>query len=128
MQRRYIKGSMEQTRAYSPAVITQGAGEVVWLAGQGAPTDDGGKSLAGDFEAQTRLTFERMKRTMKEAGGSLQDIVTMTVYLLDVRHGDRFVEIRTEYFERDYPSSALLTVAGFGHPDMMVEIQAIAVI
>jgi 2-iminobutanoate/2-iminopropanoate deaminase len=51
------------------------------------------------------------------------------VYLLDVRHGDRFVEIRREYFsEGNFPGSALLTVAGFGHPDMMVEIQAIAVI
>ena len=75
------------------------------------------------------MTFSLMSKTLDKAGGKLKDIVTMTVYLLDVRHGDRFVEIRREYFsEGNFPGSALLTVAGFGHPDMMVEIQAIAVI
>jgi len=129
MTRRYIKGEREQTRAYSPAVVTTNSKNIIWLAGQGAITDDNGKSLAGDFEAQTRMTFSLMSKTLDKAGSKLKDIVTMTVYLLDVRHGDRFVEIRREYFpEGNFPGSALLTVAGFGHPDMMVEIQAIAVI
>lgn len=128
MARQYIKGDMEQGRAYSPAVITTGNGRIIWLAGQGAIVDAKGKSLAGDFEAQTRMTFSLLAKTLEKAGAGLKDMVTMTVFLLDVRHGDRFVEIRKEYFpEGNFPGSALITVAGFGHPDMMVEIQGIAV-
>jgi enamine deaminase RidA (YjgF/YER057c/UK114 family) len=129
MPRQYIKGEKPQRRAYSPAVITSGAGKIVWLAGVGATEDENGKPLVGDFEAQTRRTFDLMAKTMQEAGGSLADLVTMTVFILDVRHGDRFVEIRSEYFPaKNFPGSALITVAGFGEPEMMVEIQAIAVI
>lgn len=129
MQRQYIKGDMEQSRAYSPAVITAESKRIIWLAGQGAIVDADGKSLAGDFEAQTRRTFALLSETLEKAGGKLKDMVTMTVFLLDVRHGDRFVEIRKEHFpEGNFPGSALITVAGFGHPDMMVEIQGIAVV
>ena len=51
----------------------------------------------------------------------------MTVYILDARYGDNFINIRKKYF-KNYPASTLLTVSGFAHPDMMVEIQGIAVI
>ena len=61
------------------------------------------------------------------AGGSLHDIVTMTVFILDVRHGDQSTAVRKEYFLGDAPASALITVAGFARLEMMVEIQAIAV-
>ncbi len=52
----------------------------------------------------------------------------MTVFILDVRHGDQFTAIRKEYFPENDPASALITVRGFARPEMMVEIQAIAVI
>ena len=53
----------------------------------------------------------------------------MTVYIQDVRDGDRFVEIRSEYFESGrYPSSALITVVGFARPGTMIEIKPTAVI
>ena len=84
--------------------------------------------LAGDFDAQVHATFRQMERTLERAGGKLQDIVTMTVFTLDVRHGGRFVELRKAYFPDGYPGSALITVAGFAKPEMMVEIQAIAVV
>jgi enamine deaminase RidA (YjgF/YER057c/UK114 family) len=52
----------------------------------------------------------------------------MTVFLLDVRHGPLFSEIRNQYFSEGYPASVQITVAGFAHPDIMLEIQAIAVV
>ena len=52
----------------------------------------------------------------------------MTVFLRESRHGDRFVELRREFFPSDYPASALITVSGFPHPDMLVEVQAVAVV
>jgi enamine deaminase RidA (YjgF/YER057c/UK114 family) len=52
----------------------------------------------------------------------------MTVYIGDTRHGDRFVEIRKEYFPTDFPASTLVTVTGFAKPEMMVEITPVAVV
>lgn len=127
MAREYLRGTWQETRAYSPAVVTRG-GKVVWLAGVGMREDEEGKSLAGNFEAQAHASFRAIGRTLERAGGKLQDIVTMTVFIRDVRHGDRFVELRKQYFPAGFPASALITVAGFAHPDMMIEIQAIAVV
>lgn len=127
MAREYLKGARQETRAYSPAVVTRG-GKMVWLAGVGMREDEEGRSLAGNFEAQAHASFRAIGRTLERAGGKLGDIVTMTVFISDVRHGDRFVELRKQYFPAGFPASALITVAGFAHPDMMVEIQAVAVV
>jgi enamine deaminase RidA (YjgF/YER057c/UK114 family) len=108
-------------------VVTQG-GKTIWLAGVGARADENGNSLAGDFEGQMHATFKAIEKNLAKAGGTLQDIVTMTVFTLEVRYGDRFTELRQQYFSGGYPGSALITVSGFAHPDMMLEIQAIAVI
>ena len=126
-RRRYIKRPTAQARAYSQAVITEG-GRIVWLAGQVAAEDSSGNSLAGDFEGQVREVFARLNRTLEEAGGSLADMVTMTVFITDARYGDRFTELRKETFGDNFPASALITVAGLARPEMLVEVQGIAMI
>jgi 2-iminobutanoate/2-iminopropanoate deaminase len=127
MPRQYVRGTWEAGRAFSPAVITEG-GRQVWLAGVGGWRDDAGEVLRGDFAAQVHQTFREIGETLARCGGSLADIVTMTVFILDSRHGDEFTEMRKQYFRDDYPASALITVSGFARPEMLVEIQAIAVI
>lgn len=127
MTREYFKGTWQEDRSFSPAVKTKG-GAHVWLAGVGMWRDEQGNVLAGDFDAQVHATFRQIERTLERAGGKLQDIVTMTVFILDGANGDRFVELRKQYFPDGYPGSALITTAGFAKPEMMVEIQAIAVI
>jgi enamine deaminase RidA (YjgF/YER057c/UK114 family) len=118
----------QKARAYSPAVITEG-GRIVWLAGQTAVADADGKDISGDFEAQTRRVFALIDETMRRAGGTLADLVTMTVFIKEPRHGDRFVEIRKEYFpDSKFPGSALITVSNFARPGMEIEIQTIAVV
>jgi len=57
-----------------------------------------------------------------------RDVVTMTVFITDVRNGTRFTEIRKEIFKEKFPASALITVSGLAQPGMTVEVQAIAVI
>ena len=125
--RRHIKRERAQSRAYSQAVITEG-GRIVWLAGQVAIADAAGKSLAGDFDGQVREIFARLGKTLSEAGGSLRDMVTMTVFITDARLGTRFTEIRREIFGDNFPASALITVTGLAQPGMLVEVQGIAVI
>lgn len=118
----------QKSRSFSPAVITEG-GRIVWLAGQTALTDVNGKEIAGKFEEQARTLFAQLNRTLERAGGSLANIVTMTVFITDPRMGDRFVEIRREFFkEGRYPGSALVTVSNLARPGCVIEIQGVAVI
>jgi 2-iminobutanoate/2-iminopropanoate deaminase len=65
---------------------------------------------------------------VERLGATLADIVSMTVYIGDTRHGDRFVELRREYYTDDFPASTLVTVTGFAKPEMMVEITPVAVV
>ena len=122
------KNDMQKARAFSPAVIAEG-GRTVYLAGQTTLTDENGNNIAGNFEAQTRTIFKLIDRTLQRAGGSLKNMVTMTVFITDVRNGDRFVEIRKEMFpDGNFPASALITVTGLARPGMLIEIQGIGVI
>ena len=125
----HMPGTEQQAnRAYSPAIITRG-GRTIYLAGQTALQGLDGKSLLGDFEGQTRTIFALLDRTLQSAGGALKDMVTMTVFINDARHGDRFVELRKEFFAVGrYPCSALITVSDFARPGMLIEIQGIAVV
>lgn len=125
--RRHIKRERAQSRAYSQAVITEG-GRIVWLAGQVAIEDANGKSLAGDFDGQVREVFRRLGETLEEAGGRLADMVTMTAFITDARFGDRFTELRKEIFRDNFPASALITIRGLARPEMMVEVQGVAVV
>ena len=127
LRRRFIRRERAQTRAYSQAVITEG-GKIVWLAGQVGAADKSGNLLAGDFDGQVREVFARLSETLEEAGGRLADMVTMTVFITDARYGDRFVQLRKEIFGDNFPASALITVAGLAGPEMLVEVQGIAVI
>jgi 2-iminobutanoate/2-iminopropanoate deaminase len=122
------KTEAQAARAYSPAVITQG-GRTVWLAGQTATRDQAGNDISGNFEAQARTIFGLIDTTLRRAGGSLANLVTMTVFINDPRHGDRFVELRRGFFpEGNYPASALITVSQFARPGMLIEIQGVAVV
>jgi enamine deaminase RidA (YjgF/YER057c/UK114 family) len=123
----YIKGERPQQRGYSLAVITEG-GKTVWLGGQIATVDDAGKSLAGDFEGQVRQIFKLIDATLKKAGGKLSNMVQMTVFITDVRNGDRLTEIRREIFGDNFPGSALITVTALADPNAKIEIQGYAVI
>ena len=123
----YVKGEQPQRRAYSEAVITEG-GKTIWLAGTTGTVDENGKSLAGDFEAQVRQVFKNLDRTLKKSGGQLSDMVQMTVFITDVRNGDRVVQIRREVFGDNFPGSALITITALASPDAKIEIQGYAVI
>lgn len=127
MEKSFIQGTEEERWGYSPAVVTDG-GRVVWVAGHASAWDEDGNSLEGDFGAQARQTFKDIGATLAKAGGRLEDIVTMTVYLVDANNARRMTEIRKEILATDFPASALIVVKGLARPEMMIEIQAIAVL
>ena len=113
--------------AYSQAVKVKG-GTLVFLSGVG-PVDEKGVLLApGDFPGQVRATWEHMRRIMGKVGGSLDDIVTMTVYTTERRWGEIFTDMRKEVFKTGYPSSAFMEARKLLTPGALLEIQAIAVL
>jgi 2-iminobutanoate/2-iminopropanoate deaminase len=122
-----VEPSWEAKYSYSPAIIAEG-GKTVWLAGHVGFVDDSGASLAGNFDAQTRQAFKNIDKTLHRAGGTLKDIVWMTVSVSDGRYSQRFTDIRKEIYGDQFPASTLLTAAAFAVPEIMVEITAIAVI
>ena len=122
------KTPFQLSRAFSPGVITS-SGMIVWVAGQTATQDSQGNNIANNFEAQVKQVFAQIDGVLKRAGGSLDNVVTMTVFIKESRYGDKFVEMRKDYFkDGNYPGSALITVTNFARPGIEIEIQSIGVI
>jgi enamine deaminase RidA (YjgF/YER057c/UK114 family) len=121
----YLEPSNAQ-RSYGAGVVTEG-GRIVWLAGMGGTVAPDGKKIA-DFAGQTRRAFQNIEAALKRAGGSLDNLVSMTVMIRNQSDGDEFVRIRGEFFKNHYPASMLITAKDFANPDLLVEIQSVAVI
>src|SRR5690348_15755297 len=114
-------------RSYAAGVVTQG-GRTLWLAGMGGTNKPDGTKIT-DFAEQTRQAFRRMEATLKQAGGTLDNLVSMTVMIRNQADGDTFVKVRGEFFKNNkFPASMLITAKDFANPDLMVEIQSVAVI
>jgi enamine deaminase RidA (YjgF/YER057c/UK114 family) len=129
MANEHLSGTWQKERSFSPAVITNRASRIVWVAGHGGLFDEKHEMIKADFDRQVRQAFANVAATLKQAGATLADIVSMTVHIGDARHGDRFVELRKEFFpDGRFPASTLITVAGFAKPEMMVEITPVAVV
>ena len=127
--REYLSGDTRQRqRAYSHAVKVSG-GTTIYLAGHAGYQDDLGETYPGNFDGQVRVAFERLRQTLEKAGGKLTDIVSMTVFITDMANGTRFTQLRKDLFSDDrYPASALIGIKELARPEMMIEIQAIAVV
>ena len=122
-----LSSEYEKSRSYSSAVVSEG-GRTIWLAGHFATEETTGKSLIGDFDGQVRSVFHKLSVTLAQVDASLSDIVSMTCFITDVTNNIRFVEIRKEFFQNDkFPASALVTVSALNRPEMLIEIQAVAV-
>ena len=126
--RDYLKSDRAQSRGFSPGVVTEG-GKIVWVSGQTGLVDEQGKSMAGDFEGQARVIFRAIDAVVRRAGGSLKDVVTITVYLTDPRLIDPLMPIRREFFpDGNFPASTTITVHSLPAVGMMLEISAVAVV
>lgn len=109
---------------YSQAVKV---GDTVYLSGQ-IPLDPRTMMLAtGDMEAQITRVFENLKAVCEAAGGSLQQIVKLNIFLIDLKHFALVNEVMARYFQQPYPARAAVAVAGLPK-DAQVEMDGIMVI
>ena len=111
---------------YSFAVRT---GNVIWVSGQVSMSPEGEVVGVDDVAKQTEQVFENLSTVLAEAGGTLDDIVSTTTYMVDRAHILDINDVRARYITGPCPpTSTLLIVAGLARPDFLVEISAVAVI
>ena len=84
--------------------------------------------VSEDFAEHAKAALDRIKTALETAGGRLDDIVTMTVFITDTRLGRVFTSLRREYFPGRYPASTLIGVEALMPEGAMIEIQATAVL
>ena len=103
------------------------AGDLLFISGQVARPFEGGKTLVGaNVYEQTKHIFSRIKRICEGAGGSLDDIVKMTIYLVDIKNNTEVWRARREFFTGDFPASTLVEVSSLAGPETLVEIETVA--
>ena len=118
---------------YSPVRYAQGikttGGTIVWISGQVSQDQDGKMVHKGDFAGQARQALANLKAMIEAAGGTIHDIIKVNTYLTDLRYREELARIRAEFFpDGKLPASTLVGVTGLADPDMLVEIEAIAVL
>jgi len=113
---------------FSQGVIASARGRMVFISGMTARDVDGRVIGAGDIEAQTRQVCENLNRAVGAAGGTLNDVVRVDVFVRNIEHFDAIHRVRREYFDAPAPASTLLEVSKMVSPEMLIEINAIAVI
>lgn len=118
---------MDGKPMFPHAVAVEGR-RMVCVSGQLAWDKDGNAVGAGDMRAQFRQVCENIKTALEAAGAGLEDIVKTNTYVTDMDAFFQCVDIRHEYFGPGWPTSTTVEVRRLAHPDMMVEIEAIAVV
>ncbi|MDX1572450.1 MAG: RidA family protein [Methylophaga sp.] len=98
----------EAIGTYSQAIKV---GDVVYLSGQIPLVPETMTVIEGDFATQTRRVFDNLSAVAEAAGGSLQDVVKLNIFLTDLSHFGTVNEIMAEYFQQPYPARAAIGVA-----------------
>ena len=104
------------------------AGRTIYVSGQVSMDADGNVVGEGDIGLQTQKTLENVKTVLQAAGGGMEDIVKVTVFILDMSQYDGIHEVRRRYFSEPYPASSMVEVSALIDPRLLIEIEAVAVI
>jgi len=113
---------------FSQATTIEATGKLVFISGMTARTRDGSIAGIGDIEVQTRQVCENVKAAVEAAGGTLDDIVRVDVYVRNMEHFQIIHKVRREYFNEPVPASTMVEVSKMTSPDYLIEITAIAVL
>ena len=117
--------SNEAPNAIGPYSQAVRVGDTVYLSGQIPLDPQTMEVVEGDIGARARRVFDNLAAVMQEAGGSLSDIVKLTIYLVDLEQFGQVNEVMAEYFDAPFPSRATVAVAALpkGAP---IEVEAVA--
>ena len=124
LKKEFIEPQAQDAR--SRAVKVKG-GTLLFLAGHTASQPRPDAEL-GDFTAQFKAVFDKIGITLSKAGGSLDDIVSMGVFLTDLRYIPQFSKMAKEIFKKGYPAITFVEVSHLARPTSVMEVQPIAVL
>ena len=113
---------------FSHATMIEAHGRLVFISGMTARRADGTIAGIGDIEAQTRQVCENVKSAVEQAGGNLDDICRVDVFVRNMEHFDQIHKVRREYFKPPAPASTMVEVCKMTSPEYLIEMSAIAVI
>jgi len=113
---------------FSQATVVEARGRLVFISGMVAQRADGSIAGIGNIEEQTRQVCENLKAAVEEAGGTLDDICRVDVYVRNMEHFDAIHKVRRQYFKAPAPASTMVEVCKMTSPDYLIEINAIAVL
>lgn len=113
---------------FSQATMTEARGKLVFISGMTARNAKGEVVGIGDIDAQTRQVCENIKAAVEEAGGTMDDICRVDVYVRNIEHFDAIHKVRREYFKSPAPASTMVEVTKMVNPNYLIEINAIAVV
>ncbi|ARP55364.1 RidA family protein [Alcaligenes faecalis] len=111
-------------QAFSWAVKAQG--EMLFMVN--GPVRPDGSIDTGSIEQQARLTFANMQRATQAAGGSLENVTQVLIYMTDVADMDIIDKVYREFFSAPFPNRASVGVAALVEPGMKLEVVAYAMI
>jgi reactive intermediate/imine deaminase len=113
---------------FSQATVIEARGKLVFISGMTSRKADGTIAGIGDIEVQTRQVCENLKAAVEAAGGAMDDIVRVDVYVRNMEHFDQIHKVRREYFKAPAPASTMVEICKMTSPDYLIEINAIAVL
>jgi enamine deaminase RidA (YjgF/YER057c/UK114 family) len=113
---------------FSQATIVEAKGRLLFLSGMTARRADGSIAGVGDVAAQTRQVCENLKAAIEAAGGRMDDICRVDVYVRNMEHFDAIHAVRRDYFKAPAPASTMVEVSKMTSPEYLIEINAIAVL
>jgi reactive intermediate/imine deaminase len=118
----------QDAAGFSQAWRVEGARSIVFVSGQAPVAADGQLVGEGDFEAQVRQVFENLRTVLEEAGTGLDAVVKLTVYLTEMGQLGEYTRIKGEFFTGAQPASTAVGITELARPEMMVEVEALAVL
>jgi 2-iminobutanoate/2-iminopropanoate deaminase len=98
---------------------------VAYIAGMTAGAAASNTTPADEY-AQAKAIFTKIKHLVEAAGGSMADILKVTIFVTDITQREKVWQARREFFTGNFPASTLVQVAALAHPSLKVEIDAIA--
>jgi 2-iminobutanoate/2-iminopropanoate deaminase len=113
---------------FSQVVKVEAPNGLVFISGQVSLNSEGKLVGEGDVDAQLKQVFTNLRAAISAAGGKIENIATLTVYLKDIKHHRNYLTILASEFAGHRPAETLLQVATLGLPQLLVEIQATAVL
>lgn len=101
-------------------------GRQAYLSGMTARSPDRQSMLGSNEYEQSVEIFRKMRELLEAAGGSIDDIVQMTIFVTDIKRREDVWRARREAFTGDFPACALVQVGALAQPEVLVEIQSVA--